>query len=84
MKKLLLIFLLSIGFVQGPETATDNLITPDGSTGQVYSGNIGGAKCCFCIRLLHRIRRLLRYFSQQMVVLHSVTAQELYHKQDAL
>ena len=43
--------MLSIGFVQA-QTTTDNLITPSGWTGQVYSGNIGGANpvsvlgCC--------------------------------------
>jgi len=51
MKKLLLIFLLSIGFVQA-QTTTSNLITSGGWTGQTYSGNIGGANpvsvlgCC--------------------------------------
>lgn len=51
MKKLLLIFLLSIGLAQA-QTTTDNLITPSGWTGQTYSGNIGGANpvsvlgCC--------------------------------------
>ena len=51
MKKLLLIFLLSIGFVQA-QTTTDNLITSSGWSGQTYSGNIGGANpvsvlgCC--------------------------------------
>ena len=51
MKKLLLIFLLSIGLAQA-QTATSNLITPNGWTGQTYSGNNSGANpvsvlgCC--------------------------------------
>ena len=51
MKKILLVFLLSIGFVQA-QTTTSNLITSGGWSGQTYSGNISGVNpvsvlgCC--------------------------------------
>ncbi len=51
MKYILVVLLLLSSLVQAQST-TDNLITSSGWTGQVYSGNIGGANpvsvlgCC--------------------------------------